>query len=69
LSANGYDRWEAAARWLWRLWGEWGRHTVCHGCGAVRYCMAQRRRGPWLCVDCFDISDTADWLAEQEAHR
>ena len=45
---------EVAARQAWRTWAVYQMHTFCHGCGGQLYCGARRRRGPWLCVDCYD---------------
>jgi len=54
---------ERGAMRLWREWGgAWSRYTVCHSCGSATYCGAARRRGPYLCVDCFDQSEHADRL-------
>jgi hypothetical protein len=54
-----------AARSLWSGWGEFRRHTVCDECGGHRYCHAARRRGRWLCLDCFDVSADADRFAAE----
>ena len=56
---------EAHARARWNGWGEFRRHTRCDECGGDRYCHAARRRGRWLCLDCFDLSAEADRYAEQ----
>jgi hypothetical protein len=51
---------ERAARALWRDWGgAWAKFTACHRCGELAYCGAARRRGPYLCLECFDVSEQA----------
>lgn len=45
---------EEAVRIAWVAWGEYGKATICSGCGEVVYCRAKRQRGPWLCIACFD---------------
>jgi hypothetical protein len=58
---------ERAARWLWSVWGEYQGHTGCYECGRSRYCHAQRPRGRWLCLECFDLSPEATVFVEHKA--
>ena len=44
---------EDAVRQAWVAWGEYAQWNTCGGCGEFRYCR-RARRGPWLCLDCFD---------------
>jgi hypothetical protein len=44
---------ERLVRNAWLAWGDYAQHTVCQGCGRFVYCR-RHRRGPWLCLDCFD---------------
>ena len=57
---------EQTARRLWQAWGEFRRYTLCDECGEARYCHAARRRGRFLCLDCFDLSREADRFAGRE---
>jgi hypothetical protein len=53
---------ETAARLTWHAWGDYAKHTFCGGCGQFLYCRQHRRRGRWLCLDCWDISHESDLL-------
>jgi len=43
-----------AALRAWKGWAAYMKHTTCARCREEHYCGAARRRGPWLCLDCFD---------------
>ena len=64
---GGVDQFEAAARRLWSMWGEYRGHRICDECQRPRYCHAARRRGRWLCLDCFDLSPEAERLMGRRA--
>lgn len=57
VARNAMERAALAAWWEWAVFA---KHTFCHVCRRNRYCGAARRRGPWLCVDCFDVSPEAE---------
>jgi hypothetical protein len=48
---------EHVARRAWHAWGGYQKDTVCAGCGGYCRCHARRARGPFLCLECFDLSD------------
>jgi hypothetical protein len=45
---------EAAARKAWWEWGNYAKWTICDSCCEPAHCVAARRRGPFLCLGCFD---------------
>jgi len=54
---------ELQARIAWIEWGEYAMYTRCEECGDSVYCRRRTRRGRWLCLVCFDISNEAErWL-------
>lgn len=59
------NRFEERARALWLGWGDFRKFTVCDRCSEAVFCCAARRRGPWLCISCFDIGPEADFLARR----
>jgi hypothetical protein len=46
---------ERAARARFEGWAVYRKFTRCDSCAWQRYCGAARKRGPFLCVDCFDL--------------
>jgi len=54
---------ETATRAVWREWGRYARFGFCAECGGHLYVRAARGRGPYLCIDCFDLTPVAAKLA------
>jgi hypothetical protein len=45
---------EQAARWAWRAWSRYRKHTRCAACGQFTTCAARRSGGPFYCLGCWD---------------
>jgi hypothetical protein len=46
---------ERAARQAWLEWASFRGYHVCAGCGEPKHCGAASARGPWLCLECWDL--------------
>ena len=61
LKVAALSRLERDAR---RAWVEWGaafaKWTGCDRCGELSHCRAARRRGPFLCLTCFDLGPESE---------